>query len=129
MSLSDEAGREGFVAGRHRIEDYGGGGFRFAEMSHQGSILATPQGVRALALTDAKEIDAALIEAIVAVPGGLDLLIVGVGLVLLPLAPALRAQLRAAGVGLETMATPTAVRTYNMLLDEGRSVGALLIAI
>ena len=38
---------EGFVPGRHLIDAYGNGGFRFAEMSHRGSILALPSGVKA----------------------------------------------------------------------------------
>ena len=33
---------DGFVPGRHLIDAFGDGGFRFAEMSHRGSILATP---------------------------------------------------------------------------------------
>jgi uncharacterized protein len=54
---------------------------------------------------------------------------VGAGKDLMPLPAPLRARLREAGVGCESMATGAAVRTYNMLLDEGRSVGALLIAV
>lgn len=40
---------QGFVPGRHKIDEYGGGGFRFADMSHKGSILALPSGVHAVA--------------------------------------------------------------------------------
>ena len=95
---------EGFVPGRHRIEDYGGGGFRFADMSHRGSILATPSGVRALALSKASEIDAEPLDLMLSDPGGrADLLIVGTGADLAPLPASLRAKLRAAGVGCETM--------------------------
>lgn len=119
----------GYVPGRHRIDDYGGGGFRFADMSHRGSILALPTGVRAIAPTIWSEIDATTIDLALSDAGGLDLFIVGTGRDLMPLASALRAKLRDAGVGCETMATGAAVRTYNMLLDEGRRVGALLIAV
>jgi uncharacterized protein len=121
---------EGFVPGGHRIDDYGGGGFRFAEMSHRGSILATPSGVRALELAAAKEIDAAAVDLVLGDPAGrVDLLIIGTGADLAPLPAPLRAKLRAAGVGCETMATGAAVRTYNMLFDEGRRVAALLVAV
>lgn len=81
------AKEQGFVPGRHRIEDYGGGGFRFAEMSHQGSILATPSGVRAITITAIAEIDAAMLDLVLADPSGVpDLLILGSGaeLVTLP---------------------------------------------
>jgi uncharacterized protein len=33
---------DGFVPGRHQLDAFGAGGFRFADMSHRGSILATP---------------------------------------------------------------------------------------
>ncbi|MBI1980168.1 MAG: hypothetical protein HYS63_01085 [Methylocystis sp.] len=119
----------GYVPGRHKIDDYGGGGFRFADMSHKGSILALPSGVRAVPLASAAEIDEAIINRALAEGGGLDVFVVGTGEDLLPLAAGLRAQLRAAGVGCETMATGAAVRTYNMLVDEDRRVGALLVAV
>jgi len=117
----------GYVPGRHKIDDYGEGGFRFADMSHRGSIVATPKGVQALELTKAGEIDAATLDLALAVP--VDLLIVGTGPDLLPLPAALRAKIRAAGAGCETMATGVAVHTYNMLLDDNRLVAAILIAV
>jgi uncharacterized protein len=120
---------QGYVPGRHKVEDYGNGGFRFADMSHRGSIMAMPTGVRAIAPSVWNEIDAAIIEQALAESGELDLFIVGTGKDLMPLAAPLRAKLRDAGVGCETMATGAAVRTYNMLLDEGRRVAALLIAV
>lgn len=119
----------GYVSGRHKIDDYGGGGFRFADMSHKGSILALPSGVSAVPLSSAAEIDEAMIDRALSESGGLDVFVVGTGQDLLPLASALRARLRAAGVGCEAMATGAAVRTYNMLVDEDRRVGALLIAV
>jgi uncharacterized protein len=120
---------KGYVPGRHRIDDYGGGGFRFADMSHRGSILALPTGIRAIEAASWSDIDAATIDLALSDSGGLDLFIVGAGKDLTPFAAPLRAKLRAAGVGCETMATGAAVRTYNMLVDEGRRVGALLIAV
>jgi uncharacterized protein len=122
-------GPQGYVPGRHKIDDYGNGGFRFADMSHRGSILALPTGIRAIAHMHWREIDAQTIDVALREGGGIDLFIVGMGKDLTPLPAPLRARLREAGVGCENMATPAAVRTYNMLLDEGRQVGALLIAV
>jgi len=119
----------GYVAGRHRIDDYGRGGFRFADMSHKGSILALPSGVRAVPLSSAAEIDEAMIDRALSESGGLDVFVVGTGQELLPLAAGVRARLREAGIGCEAMATGAAVRTYNILVDEDRRVGALLIAV
>ena len=98
-------------------------------MSHRGSILALPTGVRAIAAISYADIDSRLIDQVLTLSGGLDVLIIGSGKDLMPLAGPLRARLRDAGAGCETMATGAAVRTYNMLLDEGRRVGALLIAV
>ncbi len=128
--MSDPADApSGYVPGRHRIDDYGGGGFRFADMSHRGSILALPTGVRAIDIRTHADIDASLIDLALTESGGLDVLIIGSGKDLLPLAAPLRARLRDAGVGCEPMATAAAVRTYNLLVDEGRRVGALLVAV
>ena len=41
--------------------------------------------------------------------------------------PRLNRHLTAAGIGLESMATPAACRTYNILMAEGRKVAAALI--
>lgn len=35
----------GFVPGRYGIDAYGNGGFRFADMSHRGSVLMLPSGI------------------------------------------------------------------------------------
>ena len=37
--------REAHFPGRAPIDAYGDGGFRFAEMSHRGSILCLPSGI------------------------------------------------------------------------------------
>ncbi len=37
--------REAHFPGRAPIEAYGNGGFRFADMSHRGSLLCLPSGV------------------------------------------------------------------------------------
>jgi uncharacterized protein len=125
------AGRgSGFVPGRHKIETYGGGGFRFAEMSHRGSILALPSGIHAIPLMHAAEIDEASLGPLFAEPkGSVELLVVGTGAALVPLPGALRARLRASGVMSEAMATGPAVHTYNLLLEEHRRVAAILIAV
>ncbi|MBG0811317.1 hypothetical protein IY145_18360 [Methylosinus sp. H3A] len=124
-----ELGR-GFVPGRHRIESYGGGGFRFAEMSHRGSLLALPSGIHALEAVAAAQIDEAVLAPLFAEPAdAVELLIFGAGENLRPPSAALRARLRQAGIMVEAMATGPAVRTYNMLLDEDRRVAAVLIVV
>ena len=47
----------GFAPGSHPIAAHGGGAFAFAGMSHAGSILATPRGVRALEAGSVEDLD------------------------------------------------------------------------
>ena len=120
---------DGFVPGRHVIEGYGAGGFRFAGMSHRGSILATPSGVRAVAITDVSQIDEAVLAPLFdEPPGAVNFLILGSGPNLVVPPRALRESLKARGIGVDPMATTHAVATYNILLGEGRPVAALLLA-
>jgi uncharacterized protein len=123
---------EGYAPGRHTIEAYGAGGFRFAGLSHVGSILATPKGVGAVAVLAAEEIDAEtlapLFAEMKAEPGSIEFLVIGTGERMAPLAPALKARLRAAGLRFEAMATGPASRVYNVMIDENRRVAALLVA-
>ncbi len=120
---------DGFVPGRYGIDAYGDGGFRFAEMSHRGSILALPSGIRAWDLIAAAAIDAASLAPVLAEHEAIDLLLIGTGTEILPLPAALRQRLKAAGIGLDVMQTGAAARTYNILVAENRKVAAALIAV
>jgi uncharacterized protein len=123
---------QGYVPGRHAIEAYGAGGFRFAGLSHVGSILATPKGVGAVAIHTPGEIDAAALASVfaelTAEPGSIEFVVIGTGARTAPLAPALKERLRAAGLRFEAMATGPAARVYNVMIDENRRVAALLLA-
>jgi uncharacterized protein len=120
---------EGFVPGAHPIDAFGAGGFSFAGMSHRGSILALPSGIRAWGVSEPSQIDAASLAPLFEEPqGAVEHLLVGTGARFVPLAPALRKALRARGIVGEPMATGAAARTYNILLGEKRRVAAALIA-
>ncbi len=58
-----------------------------------------------------------------------DVLFIGTGSEIVHIPAALRDALDEAEVGVELMATPTACRTYNVLLSEGRRIGAALIPV
>ena len=123
---------EGFVPGRHLIDAYGAGGFRFAGMSHVGSILATPLGVYAVAANNLGELRfehfAPLLAEIAEAPGSVELLVVGLGEKMARLPAPLASKLRSAKLRLEVMATGPASRVYNVLVGENRRVAALLLA-
>jgi uncharacterized protein len=120
---------EGFVPGRHGIDAYGNGGFRFAEMSHRGSILALPSGVKAWPVASVAEITEASLADVFAEADDLEFMIIGTGLELAPLPNALRWRFREAQIGLDVMQTGAAARTYNIMVGENRKVGAALIAV
>ena len=120
---------EGFAPGAYPIDAYGAGGFSFAGMSHRGSILALPSGIRAWDISDPSEIDAASLAPLFEeAEGAVEHLLVGTGTSFAPLASALRKALRRRGIVGEPMATGAAARTYNILLGERRRVAAALIA-
>jgi uncharacterized protein len=120
----------GFLPGIHLIEGYGSGGFRFGGMSHRGSILALPSGIRAWPVTKPEEIGLATLALLFEEEqGAIGHLLIGTGTGLLPLKSALREELRARGILAEPMATGAAARTYNILIGENRRVAAALLAV
>jgi uncharacterized protein len=121
--------RDAHFPGRAPIDAYGNGGFRFAGMSHRGSLLCLPSGIYGWnAPADGKltELDLAKVfmEA-----GDIEILLVGTGKDLVPIAAPLRQRLREAHIIADSMSTGAAVRTYNVVLAEGRAVAAVLIAV
>ena len=120
---------EGFVPGRHPIDAYGNGGFRFADMSHRGSILVLPSGVHAWTISDPAQLDASAFAPVLVEAAEIELLLIGSGRDVVPLDEALRWHLREAGLRLDVMQTGAAARTFNILLAEKRRVAAALIAV
>ena len=116
--------------GRAPIDAYGNGGFRFADMSHRGSILCLPSGIYAWPPKEPADLGEA--EAFAPALAGsekLGLLLVGTGVRQHMPAAEVRRAFALAGVALEAMDTGAACRTYNVLLAEGRPVGAALLAV
>jgi uncharacterized protein len=115
--------------GRAPIDAYGNGGFRFAGMSHRGSILCLPSGIYAWPPVRAEAIALATLAPALAERDALDLLLIGSGPVGVMPAMELRQSLADLGVALEIMDTGAACRTYNVLLAEVRPIAAALIAV
>ncbi|HUV32571.1 MAG TPA: MTH938/NDUFAF3 family protein [Devosiaceae bacterium] len=122
-------GRDGHYPYQTAIDAYGDGGFRFAGMSHRGSLLCLPAGMFAWSVTAPQAIDRAAFAAVLDAEAGIEVLLVGTGDDIVFLPPGLRDAFGARGIGIEPMSTGAAVRTYNVLLDERRKVGAALIAV
>lgn len=110
------------------IEAYGAGGFRFAGLSHRGSLLCLPDGIWAWPVASPEEVTAATLGLVFERAAQLDLLILGTGRDLWIVPPDLREGLRGHSLKWEAMPTSAAIRTYNVLVVEGRRVAAGLIA-
>ena len=120
---------DGFVPGRHPLDAFGAGGFRFAGMSHRGSILATPAGIRQWPVTRFGEVTLEALRPVLDEAGEIDFLLIGTGHDIAFLPSAWREHFREHGITLEGMATGAAARTYNVLVGEDRRVAAALIAV
>ena len=120
---------EGHYPQQAGIEAYGNGGFRFAGMSHRGSILCLPTGMHAWPVRSPAELTLASLAPVFAAASAIDVLFIGLGNEIGGLDPAIRAALRAENIVVEAIGTGGAVRTYNVLLGEGRAVSAALIAV
>ncbi|MGX5735895.1 Mth938-like domain-containing protein [Bosea thiooxidans] len=120
---------DGFVPGRYSLDAIGAGGFRFAEMSHKGSIIATPGGIRIWPVTRFSEVTIGSLQPVLDEADAIDFLLIGTGADIAFIPPALRDPLKQAGITVEGMATGAAARTYNVLVAEDRRVAAALIAI
>ena len=111
------------------IDAYGGGRFRFAGMSHRGSLICLPDGIWAWPVNSPDELNAETLAPVLVAPTRPELFIFGCGLDMWRMPEPLRLILRNAKVKVEVMPTGPAVRTYNILVAENRLVAAGLIAV
>ena len=109
-------------AGAVPIDGYGPGFFRIGGRVFHGAVLVheggvTPWGGFA---------DTATLSALA---GRVELLLIGTGPEIARVPEAFLDAAEAAGLRSESMASPAAARSYNVLLSEGRRLGAALIPV
>ncbi|MGP4726413.1 Mth938-like domain-containing protein [Agrobacterium deltaense] len=121
--------RPAHFPGRAPIDAYGNGGFRFADMSHRGSLLLLPSGIYGWEPVDAKELTVGHFEKVLAEAQDIEVLLIGTGDGMRVLPKELRAAFKEVGISVDPMSTGAAVRTYNIMLSESRAVAAALIAV
>jgi uncharacterized protein len=121
--------REAHFPGSAPIDAYGNGGFRFAGMSHRGSILCLPSGIHAWNIASAGDLTLSAFERVLSQAQDIEVLLAGMGREIVLLKPEWRAAFRERRISADAMTTGAAVRTYNVLLAEGRAVAAALIAV
>ena len=111
------------------IDAHGGGGFLFAGLSHRGSLLCLPDGIWPWPVSAPQELTDNLLAPVFARAGDLDFFILGTGALPWTVPTPWRLRFRDAHISLDAMTTGPAIRTYNVMLMEGRRLGAGLIAI
>ena len=104
------------------IDGYGPGFFRVGGAVIKGAALVTENGARGWGGLEDTQPLLDLVEDI-------DVLFVGTGAEVAHIPASLRNTLEAAGLGVETMNSPAACRTYNVLLSEGRRVAAAVLPV
>lgn len=104
------------------VDGYGPGFFRIGGTVHRGHVITAPSGTREWQ-------GFADVAPLLALAGETDVLFIGTGAEIDHIPADLRAQLEAAGLGVEAMASPAACRTYNVLLSEGRRVALAVLMV
>lgn len=104
------------------VDGYGPGFFRVGGAVHEGPLLLWDRG-----RSDWGGLED--VQSLLSLVGVVDVLFVGTGADTAYLPAALRGQLEAAGLGVEAMNSPSACRTYNVLLSEGRRVAVAALPV
>ena len=90
--------RDAHFPGRAPIDAYGNGGFRFADMSHRGSILCLPSGIHGWEPAHRERWTIADFDRVLAEADAIEILLVGSGPDLRPLGRELRDLFRSHGI-------------------------------
>lgn len=104
------------------VEGYGPGFFRVGGKVIEGGVLTGPTGTQSWAGYED-------LDTLTPLIGHVDVLFIGTGAVIAHIPAALRDPLEDAGLGLEVMNSPSAARTYNVLLSEGRRIALAMIPV
>lgn len=121
--------RDAHFPGRAPIDSYGNGGFRFADMSHRGSLLMLPSGIYGWDAAEGDALTVDLFQRVFSETAPIEFFLVGTGKDIRPIPAPLKARFRAMNMSSDPMSTGAAVRTYNIMLAESRAVAACLIAV
>jgi uncharacterized protein len=104
------------------IDGYGPGFFRVGGQVYQGGALILPTAVSTWGgYSDLKTVIAAADQV--------DVIFIGTGAEIAHIPADMRTALEGAGLGVEVMNSPSACRTFNVLLSEGRRIAAALLPV
>lgn len=111
------------------IESYGNGGFRFAGVSHRGSLLCLPEGIWAWAVVHPSELTPKTLAPLLEASTSVDMILIGSGADPWIAPEELRTEFHQRNASIQVMLTGSAVRIFNIVLGERRRVAAALIAV
>ena len=111
------------------IRGYGGGRFRIAGETYEGSVLVFAERTLPWPVTEAAQVTPRSLEEATGAAERPDILLVGCGPRFVAEPAGLRAALREAGAVLGWLDTGAACRPFNVLLAEDRRAAAALIAV
>jgi uncharacterized protein len=117
------------VPGRQSIQKYGNGRFTVSGTVFQGSVLVLPDKTLNWPVADISSFNDDAIAVLIEHATSVDICLIGCGAGAVPFLPDVRKRLKDAGVHADFMDTGAACRTYNVLVAEGRTLAAALIAI
>ncbi len=112
-----------------KIDTYGNGGFRFADMSHKGGLICLPSGVYAWTVQNLENLMLDDFSRILSEADSFEFLLLGTGIDQSFVSKEIQEAFNEANLGLDVMNTGAACRTYNVLLAEKRPVGVAVLPV
>lgn len=104
------------------IEGYGPGFFRIKGEALQAPLIVTASGAKGWGGVEDT-------QTLLDLKDTVDVIFLGMGDDIAHAPKSLRTALEEAGLGVESMSSPSACRTYNVLVSEGRRVAAALLPV
>ncbi len=113
--------------GRQLIQSYRDGKFRIAQVEYPGPVIVFPDRTLVWNVCSFEDLSPNDFAEIVAAATMVEVLLLGCGATMRLPPPALKTELKQAGIVIEPMDTGAACRTFNVLMSEDRRVAAALL--
>jgi len=111
------------------IDAYGDMGFRIGGLRLEGSLLLLSESMEPWDVASMEELTVDSLNPVLADRGDLEFILLGCGPKMVRPQTNVMEHFHSAGLGIEFMDTGAACRLYNLLVSEGRSIAAALIAV
>jgi uncharacterized protein len=115
--------------GRQIIQSYGDYRFKISDKIYETPILVFPDEIIPWAVNSIDDLSTTSIRAVIEAKPSVEIFLVGCGTSIRLIQPAIRDELKVAGIAIESMDTGAACRTFNVLTTEDRRVAAALIPV